>query len=336
MRSTINLALATVCIAVLVSHAPVSAKPSQESASVSLPKAKPKQISAKPAKSPKPAQAAKNDKKKKPAQTARIAEQPRTGIPANGERRVEQVRVAYASTELAAKRPSNTTDLIAEARKYLGTNPTDSSKLWCARFMNFVLARLGYAGTGSDAAKSFAYYGRRISEPRVGAIAVLTRGKNGGHVGIVTGIDQNGNPMILSGNHNKRVGEGVYNRARVIAYVMPTERRAAGTQVASISRAGEGGLDSPIAELIAAIQNEREDRRPASRPAEPAVPHRTIEQTSQPQLSQAAGRNTPLEPWLADILGVKQAPQQQPAAQPQRQQRVQQTPRRRVASLQVR
>ena len=114
--------------------------------------------------------------------------------------------------------------LVAEARKYMGTNPTDRKRLWCATFMNFVLAKLGYAGTNSDAAKSFAYYGQRISAPRIGAIAVLTRGKRGGHVGVVSGVDPHGNPIIISGNHNDRVGEGVYPRSRVIAYVMPTER----------------------------------------------------------------------------------------------------------------
>ena len=80
--------------------------------------------------------------------------------------------------------------LVSEARKYIGTNPTARTKLWCATFMNLVLAKIGYAGTNSDAAKSFADYGRRISEPQVGAIAVLTRGKSGGHVGVVTGIDR--------------------------------------------------------------------------------------------------------------------------------------------------
>ena len=118
-------------------------------------------------------------------------------------------------------------DLVAEARRYLGTNPTDRKKLWCAAFMNLVLNEAGYDGTHSDAARSFAYYGRRISEPEIGAIAVLTRGKNGGHVGVVSGIDAQGNPIIISGNHNKRVGEAVYPRARVIAYVMPTESHAA-------------------------------------------------------------------------------------------------------------
>ena len=88
--------------------------------------------------------------------------------------------------------------------------------------MNFVLAKAGYTGTGSDAAKSFAYYGRRISEPRVGAIAVLTRGRNGGHVGIVSGIDEHGNPIVISGNnYGRKVGESTYPRSRIYAYVMP-------------------------------------------------------------------------------------------------------------------
>src|SRR5690348_9690451 len=156
--------------------------------------------------------------------------------------------------------------LVAEARKYLGTNPTDRKRLWCATFMNLVLAKLGYAGTNSDAAKSFAYYGRRISEPQVGAIAVLTRGKRGGHVGVVSGIDAKGDPIIISGNHNRTVGEGVYPRSRVIAYVMPTEQRS-GTRIASTGPvslpAAESGLDSPITELIAAIEAEQaRDEKP--------------------------------------------------------------------------
>ena len=149
--------------------------------------------------------------------------------------------------------------LISEARKYMGTNPTARKKLWCATFMNMILRKTGYAGTNSDAARSFAQYGHRISSPQVGAIAVLTRGKTGGHVGVVTGIDPNGNPIILSGNHGHRVGEGVYPRSRVIAYVMPTESRSL-TQVADRSGSvhlPEQSLDSPIAELIAAIEAEQ-------------------------------------------------------------------------------
>jgi uncharacterized protein (TIGR02594 family) len=54
--------------------------------------------------------------------------------------------------------------------------------------------------------------------PSVGAIAVLSR-KHGGHVGVVSGFDPNGNPIIVSGNHNRWVGEAAYPRSRVIAYV---------------------------------------------------------------------------------------------------------------------
>lgn len=53
--------------------------------------------------------------------------------------------------------------------------------------------------------------------PQVGAIAVMSR-RGGGHVGVVSGFDGRGNPIIVSGNHGKRVGEGVYPAGRVLAY----------------------------------------------------------------------------------------------------------------------
>jgi len=113
-------------------------------------------------------------------------------------------------------------DPVLEARRWIGTNPTDRSTLWCARFMNFVLERSGFRGTGSDAAKSFAAYGHRVPGPRVGAIAVMTRGKYGGHVGIVSGVDEHGNVIVISGNnYGRKVGESAYPRSRIYAYVMP-------------------------------------------------------------------------------------------------------------------
>src|SRR5665213_3207192 len=147
--------------------------------------------------------------------------------------------------------------LVREARRYMGTNPTRRSRLWCATFMNMVLAKAGYTGTNSDAAKSFASYGHRVSDPEIGAIAVLTRGNNGGHVGVVTGVDPQGNPIIISGNHGRRVGEAAYPRSRVIAYVMPSNRRFVSetrvaerlmpSQPAAPSREQTGpSIDSPI------------------------------------------------------------------------------------------
>ena len=259
--------------------------------------------------------------------------------------------------------------LVSEARKYMGTNPTSRSRLWCATFMNMVLAKAGYSGTNSDAAKSFAQYGHRINEPRVGAIAVLTRGKNGGHVGVVSGVDNHGNPIIISGNHGKRVGEAIYSRSRVIAYVMPSgERDEPTTQLAARSQSSErrapsdGGFESPITELIAAIEAEqsRSDRpvrvsaqaqRAQARAPEPrgAGAATANPRMANPRTAMRAG-TLPLDPALAELLGISDkararaqaplpqaaAPQvaPQPAAMP-RQRQVQQveTPGRVASAL---
>jgi uncharacterized protein (TIGR02594 family) len=114
----------------------------------------------------------------------------------------------------------SSSNVVSEARRYLGGNPTGRGSLWCARFMNMVLERSGHHGTGSDMASSFAGYGQRISGPQVGAIAVMGR-RGGGHVGIITGIDASGNPIMISGNNGNRVREAPISRGRIYAYVMP-------------------------------------------------------------------------------------------------------------------
>jgi uncharacterized protein (TIGR02594 family) len=256
--------------------------------------------------------------------------------------------------------------LVSEARKYLGTNPTARKKLWCATFMNLVLAKVGYAGTHSDAAKSFAEYGHRVSDPEIGAIAVLTRGKTGGHVGVVSGIDQNGNPIIISGNHGHQVGEAIYPRNRVIAYVMPSGDSGPGTtQLAVRSQPSnepnrstpEHHIESPIAELLAAIeaeQNRSEQSRQAPPQAQPAEPHRMVQQISpQPAEPRRAVQQTPAQqptyqragaapnPALSELFGLRAhaqvpnqapslaAPQSHPA--PQRERQVQQNRPGRIA-----
>jgi uncharacterized protein (TIGR02594 family) len=240
--------------------------------------------------------------------------------------------------------------LVSEARKYLGTNPTARKKLWCATFMNLVLAKVGYVGTHSDAAKSFAQYGHRVSDPEVGAIAVLSRGKNGGHVGVVSGIDKNGNPIIISGNHGQRVGEAVYPRSRVIAYVMPSDRGPDNTQIAergqpNRSAPPERSIESPVAELLAAIEAEQNrvtrpsvaptqtpEPRRIAQPAPPPEPRRVVQQTPElpPQQSQRAGADNAA---IAELLGLKAraqvAPLQRPA--PQRERQVQRSQPGRVA-----
>jgi uncharacterized protein (TIGR02594 family) len=124
------------------------------------------------------------------------------------------------SSGAAMSAGSGSSNLVAEARHYLGGNPTGRGSLWCARFMNMVLQHTGHRGTGSDMANSFASYGQRVSGPQVGAIAVMGR-RGGGHVGIITGIDARGNPIMISGNNGNRVKEAPISRGRIYAYVMP-------------------------------------------------------------------------------------------------------------------
>lgn len=314
MRFTSSMILAAGCVGLLALSVPAFGQPTRNNAE----------------QSPK-TQSQRADQKNK---TADRAAKGKTKKPAAREARLPSAPIAQPPKRPAFGWPV----LVSEARKYLGTNPTNRSRLWCATFMNMVLAKVGYTGTNSDAAKSFAQYGRRISEPKVGAIAVLTRGKNGGHVGVVSGIDANGNPIIISGNHGRRVGEAIYPRTRVIAYVMPSEARAPNIQVAGRDTpnrsSAETPLESPIAELLAAIEAEQNrperPRAPAATaqaqtPAqvqatvqrEPVVPQRVVEQLSAaprrvvqqtPELAaqpRATRRDLPLDPALARFLGIK-------------------------------
>ena len=142
-----------------------------------------------------------------------------------GERNAEVARgLSDTQANIASSAASSGisgSSLISEARRYLGGNPTGRGSLWCARFMNMVLQHTGHHGTGSDMANSFAHYGQRISGPQVGAIAVMAR-RGGGHVGIITGVDARGNPIMISGNNGNRVREAPVSRGRIYAYVMPT------------------------------------------------------------------------------------------------------------------
>jgi uncharacterized protein (TIGR02594 family) len=127
---------------------------------------------------------------------------------------------AFTQASVSPAAGFGSSNVVAEARRYIGGNPTGRGRLWCARFMNMVLQHSGLHGTGSDMASSFAHYGQRVSGPQVGAIAVMGR-RGGGHVGVVSGIDASGNPIVVSGNHGHRVAESVYPRSRIYAYVMP-------------------------------------------------------------------------------------------------------------------
>ena len=104
-----------------------------------------------------------------------------------------------------------------EALKWVGATSRQVGvpypDLWCADFINFILRRTGHQTTNSRAAKSFLDYGKRIDSPRVGAIVVLTRGRDNGHVGIVRGTDGAGNIIVISAITGTRYGKAHIRKA---------------------------------------------------------------------------------------------------------------------------
>src|SRR3984893_17877728 len=119
--------------------------------------------------------------------------------------------------------------VLPVAERYRGTNPTGERRPWCAIFANMVLARTGYRGTGSAAARSFARYGAPASGPAPGVIAVWPH-----HVGFVVGAVGSGQIRVVSGNHNHRVDESTYATRSVMAFRYPDRGHGmTGVKVAS-------------------------------------------------------------------------------------------------------
>ena len=137
-------------------------------------------------------QAATAGRDRRHSRHVRVTRDPRQGTDANAS------SVAAQSHSNSAFGGVTSDALVSEARKYIGTNPTGRGSLWCGAFMDLVLKRTGHAG-GGNLASAYARYGTRVSGPQVGAIAVMGR-RGGGHVGVVSGIDPNGNPIVVSGN----------------------------------------------------------------------------------------------------------------------------------------
>ena len=113
---------------------------------------------------------------------------------------------------------------VSIAERYIGTNPTKMRRLWCANFVGMVEQKAGRSGSGSNMARSYASYGKAISrsEVKVGDIAVMSRGRRGGHVGYFAGWADNGKAIIISGNsRGGKVWKGEYAASRIYAWRRP-------------------------------------------------------------------------------------------------------------------
>lgn len=134
-----------------------------------------------------------------------------------------------ASTKIAGsvKDQARVGKTVEIAKRHLGTNPTGWKRLWCAKWLNMIEQKAGRKGTGSNLAKSFASYGRKVSlsQARPGDIGVVGR-KGGGHVFYV--LEVKGRKIVaISGNSGGRgpgrrvVSIGSYDASRLIALRRP-------------------------------------------------------------------------------------------------------------------
>lgn len=144
----------------------------------------------------------------KQSRTSRTVSYERKAI--RKEKKKIRVQVASIGAELTHEAPSPS-GLVAQAEQYLGQTASQigvRSTLWCSAFIRKITGASGV----DDRAISWLNK-PRASQGCIGCIAVMRH-----HVGIVKGYS-NGNPIIVSGNHRRRVGIGTYSRSRVLAYV---------------------------------------------------------------------------------------------------------------------
>ena len=126
---------------------------------------------------------------------------------------VQLEQTAFSATALGSD-----SNLVAKARQYVGMNARQIGlhryTLWCSAFLRFIAG----SPRGVDD-RAISWMNQQRDSARVGAIVILQSVRQ--HVGVVSGFDPRGNPIVISGNHNNRVAEAVYPRRSVIAYVVP-------------------------------------------------------------------------------------------------------------------
>ena len=99
----------------------------------------------------------------------------------------------------------------------------DDKASWCSSFVNWTLAQVGIAGTGSALARSWLDWGEPLDVPVPGCIAVLARGDPAdwkGHVGFYLRHDGE-QVVLLGGNQLDAVCEQAYPLASVLGYRWP-------------------------------------------------------------------------------------------------------------------
>jgi uncharacterized protein (TIGR02594 family) len=128
----------------------------------------------------------------------------------------------------------------------------DDETSWCAGFTGAMLERSGYAGSKSLAARSYLNWGKPVTKPRPGDIAVFWRDDPRswqGHVGFYVGETAT-HVQVLGGNQRNQVSIAAYPKVQLLGYREPgtlSKSRTVRASALGIVAAGTGAtaiLDS--------------------------------------------------------------------------------------------
>lgn len=97
---------------------------------------------------------------------------------------------------------------------------------WCGSFVAWVMIQNGIKPVEvGERAKSWLTFGKSISKPVVGAVAIKSR-NGGGHVCIVVGENQNGDLLCVGGNQSNEVNIATYKKEVFEGFRVPDNFRA--------------------------------------------------------------------------------------------------------------
>lgn len=93
---------------------------------------------------------------------------------------------------------------------------------WCSAGMCWVMEQSGIRSPRSAKARDWQTWGKRLLQPQMGCVVVLTRGENPnqGHVALWTG-ESHERMLLLGGNQGDRWSVQAYPKWRLLAYRWP-------------------------------------------------------------------------------------------------------------------
>lgn len=163
--------------------------------------------------------------------------------------------LAAAWRELGQKEIGGAADnarIVAYFRDAGHAYVADDETAWCAAFVGAMLERCGLTSTRSLRARSYLAWGEAIAEPRLGAVAVLTRGADPalGHVGFVVG-ETDGRLVLLGGNQGNAVAVSAFDRARMLSLRWPQSEKRETQSAGQRPDAKPDDFDAALAHVLA-------------------------------------------------------------------------------------